>query len=75
MGSPGASYAINAHDISLEQRIRLDSEVDDTAGLTTPLQQTLILDPRRRPDLSDLLNNPWFVGSPDPATPSGSASE
>jgi len=73
--STGASYSSGTGDTSLDLMIRSISEVDDTSGLTTLLQNILVFDPLRRPDVSDLLDHPWFVGSSSPATPSGSASE
>ena len=75
MESTGALDVIGTGDASLEQRLQSSSEVDDTHGLTTLLQKILVIDPQRRPDVSDLLNHSWFVDPSDPPTPSGSASE
>jgi len=75
MESTGASYVTGARDTSFEQNVQSASEVDDAPGLAALLQQVLIVDPLRRPGVSDLLNHPWFVGPPNPATPSGPASE
>jgi len=55
--SIGTQYS-NAHDPSPEHRVQSTSEVDDTPGLTALLQQILVLDPLRRPDVSGLLNHP-----------------
>jgi len=73
-GSLGVSCS-STGDTPLEQRVRSTSEVDDTPGVTTLLQCVLVLDPLRRPLVSDFLNHPWFADSSSPATPSGSASE
>ena len=85
LGSPGTSYtsttSARTRDDSLEQRVRSISEVDDIPGLIALLQQILVLDPLQRPDVSGLLDHPWFVDSSspaiqsNPATPLGSASE
>ena len=75
MESTGASNVIGTSDTSLEQRLQSISEVDDTPGLTTLLQQILVIDPQRRPDASDLLDHPWLVDPSDLPTPSGLASE
>ena len=75
MESTGASNVISTGDASLKQRLQSISEVDDTPGLTTLLQQILVIDPQRGPDVSDLLDHPWLVDPSDPPTPSGSASE
>ena len=75
IGLPGTSYSPATPGISLEQRVQSISEVDDTLGLITLLQQILVLDPLQRPEVSDFLHHPWFVGSSSPTTPSGSASE
>ena len=75
MASTGASYVAGTRNYPFEERVLSNSEVDDAPGLITLLQQILVFDPLRRPGVSDLLNHPWFVGSSDPATLSGSASE
>jgi hypothetical protein len=72
--STGASYSPSGHGTSLEQRIRSFSEVNDTPRLTALLQRILVLEPLQRPDVSDILNDPWFTGSSSPGT-SGSGSE
>ena len=75
LGSLEASHSSSTGDTSLDQRVRSLSEVDDTLGLVTVLQQILVLNPFQRPDVSVFLHHPWFVDSSSPATPSGSASE
>ena len=72
MESTGTSYATGARDTSFEQNVRSISEVDDAPGLAKVLQRILVLDPQRRPSVSDLLDHPWFAG---PAPPAGLASE
>ena len=73
--STGESYSQSDHGASLEQNIRSSSEVGDTPGLFVLLQKILVLEPLRRPELSEILEDSWFVGPSSPATPSGSASE
>ena len=68
-GFPGTSYSSSTCDISLEQM------VPDTLGLIALLQQILVFDPLRRPDVSDFVHHPWFAGSSSPATSSRSPSE
>ena len=68
--STGASDVAGTPAISLEQRVRSISKVDDAPELITLLQRVFVFDPLRRPDVLDLLNHPWFVGSSDPSTPS-----
>ena len=77
MESAEPSYATGARDTDtfFEQNVLSNSEVDDAPGLATLLQRVLVLDPLRRPSVSDLLDHPWFAGPPNPATPSGAASE
>ena len=78
LGSPGASYFSRTLDrslnTSLEQRVRSFSRVDDTLGLITLLRQILVLDPVRRPDVSDFVDDPWFVDSSSPLIPSSPSS-
>jgi len=73
--SLGESYSPSDHDTSLEQKLRSSSEVGDTPGLFALLQRILVLEPLRRPELSEILEDSWFVSPSSPATPSGSASE
>lgn len=73
MESTEPSYAAGARDTSFEQNVLSNSEVDDAPGLVALLQWVLVLDPLRRPSMSDLLDHPWFVDPPNPAPPSGSA--
>ena len=68
--STGVSCVTSTPNNSLEQRVLSSSKVDDTPELITLLHQILIFDPLQRPDASDLLNHPWFVGSSDLAVPS-----
>jgi len=65
--SLGESFSLSNGDTSLEQRIQSLSEVGDTPGLIALLQKILVLEPLRRPDLSDILDDSWFVGSSGPA--------
>ena len=51
------------------------SEVDDTYRLTALLQKVLVFEPLGRMDVSDVLDDPWFAGSPGPAASPGSGSE
>jgi len=67
MESTGASYVASSPSTTLEEVVRSTSGVDDTPEVITLLQQILVLDPLRRPDASDLLNHPWFVGLSNPA--------
>lgn len=62
-------------DTSLGQRIQSLSEVGDTPRMTALLERILVLEPTRRPDVSGILDDPWFEGSSGPTASSGSASE
>ena len=54
-------------DPCLEERIRSSAEVDDTAGLISLLRKVLVFEPPRRPDVSDILDHPWFGESSSPS--------
>lgn len=73
--SSGESFLLSDQGTLLKQKIRSFSEVDDASGLTALLQKILVLEPIRRPDVSDTLDDPWFVGSSSPVASSGSASD
>lgn len=75
LGFLGESYSPSGRDNSFEQRTESHSEVDDKPGTIALLQKILILDPLQRPDVSSVLDDPWFVDSQNPASPSGSAPE
>jgi len=75
MESIGASHTFTTYSASLEQMIQSGSKIDDTPGLIQLLQQILVFDPLRRPSVSDLLNDPWFVGASDVAILPGPAPE
>ena len=69
--SAGESFSVSGRDTSLlEGKVRSLSEVGDTSRLIALLRRALVLEPVRRPDVSDVLDDPWFVA----AAPSGSAS-
>jgi len=68
MECAGASYVASTSETTLEEMVRLNSKVNDTSDLITLLQQILVLDPRLRPGVSNLLNHPWFAGSEGPVT-------
>jgi len=70
--SAGTSYS-DPTDAPLEENVRSGSTVDDVPELIALLRWILVYDPLRRPDAPALLNHPWFVGSPGPDTPPGSA--
>lgn len=72
---PGTQFSTNARDNSFEQNIQSLSELEESLELTALLLQILVIDPLRRPDVPEILDHPWFMGSPSPAAPSGSASE
>ena len=66
---------MSSSDTTLEQMIQSLSEVDDTSRLTALLQKMLVFEPQGRTNVSDVLDDPWFVSSPGRAASSGSASE
>ena len=65
MESTGESYVTSTPTTRLENLVRSLSKVGDTSGLVALLRWILVFDPPRRPDVSDLLNHPWFAGSLD----------
>lgn len=71
----GASYVTSTPVTSLEQKIRSISGVGNAIGFAALLQQTLVIDPLRRPCVSDLLGHLFFVGPSNPTTPPGATSE
>jgi hypothetical protein len=75
IGFTGESYSPSDRHVSLAQRIQAASEIGDTPGLIALLQRILVLESSRRPEVSDILDDLWFVSSSSPATPSESTSE
>ena len=73
--STGVSYVASPQKTTLEQGVRSMSNLGGIPELIALLQQVLVFDPLLRPDMSDLLNHPWFIGSSDLASSSGPASE
>jgi len=58
-------------DFTLERLLRSLSEVDNTPELIGLLQQILVFDPLRRPEVSDFLDHPWFTSIEAPAERQG----
>ena len=75
IGFSGTSHSSSTLGTSLEQKLQSFSAVDDTPGLIGLLQQILVVDPLQRPEVSEFVTHPWFVGPSSPATSSGSPSE
>ena len=71
----GESFSVSSRNTSLEQRIQSLSEVGDASGITALLEKILVLEPTCRPDVSGILDDPWFGASSSPAAASGSGSE
>jgi len=69
---PGSS---NIRDFSLERLLRSLSEVEDKPELIKLLQQIFVFDPLRRPEVSDVLDHPWFTGSSSSAAPTEASVE
>ena len=67
----GASFVTSTRRAPLEQGVQSILKVDDTPELITLLQEVLVFDPQRRPDVSDILNHPWFAGMLVPTSLSG----
>jgi len=59
----------------LEQRIQSLSEIGNPSELTALLRKVLVLEPLQQPDVSVILNDPWFVDSSSPAASPVSATE
>jgi len=57
----GTSYSSSTRDTSLQEILQLMSKVDDTPGLIALLEQILVFDPLRRPEVLDFLHHPWFT--------------
>jgi len=70
----GTEHSSSTRDTSLEEILQSMSEVDDTPELIGLLEQILVFDPFRRPEVSGVLRHPWFKGSSSSTTPSGSPS-
>ena len=72
MESTEASYAASTPDISFEQRIL---KAGNTPEPVAVLQEFLVIDPLRRPSISELLAKLCYRDSSNPTTQSEPASE
>ena len=71
----GESYSPGGDVNPLKQRIEPLEDITNKQGLIALLQRILVIDPLRRSELSDVLDDPWFVGTPRATDPAAFASE